>query len=518
VAKPDTEAFAPVKFVRARANFSQARYDVAGAIDGDAATAWAINPQFHKPHWAVFETEQPVGNTEGVTLKFELVQNYGGARTIGRLRLSAIVGELSAESVPTAIAAALAKTPAKRTPAQREALTTYRAQQDAEYGLLATEASRLTQALAKLAPTTTLVMQELSAPRASTIFQRGDFRTPGEPVEPSTPEILTERQATGEANSQPLDRLDLARWLVDRDNPLAARVTVNRLWAELFGRGLVATPEDFGMKGEPPTHPGLLDYLAVELMEQGWSQKHLLRTIVLSSVYQQSSRMTPEQLAADDQNLWLARFPRRRLAAEQIRDNALAIAGLLSQDQGGPPIQPYQPEGLWTKVGGEKYDYLVSPGGQRHRRGLYIVWKRSAPYPSFVNFDASARLACRVTLPRSNTPLQALTLLNDPVYVEAALALATRVLREQPEASDEQRLQYAFRLATARALMPAELSTLNSLLVAQRTSAEENASGTRQLLGDFADKLPPGASAAELAAWYAVATTILNLDETITQK
>src|SRR6185503_5796424 len=203
----------------------------------------------------------------------------------------------------------------------------------------------------------------------------------------------------------------------------------------LFGHGLVTTPEDFGLKGELPTHPELLDWLAVEYQASGWSLKSLLRRIVLSRTYQQSAKVTPELLALDDQNLLYARGPRLRLEAEAIRDNALLAAGLLSLRNGGPPIRPYQPEGLWVKVGGQRYDYEVSPGDEQHRRGLFVVLKRAAPYPSFVNFDANNRFACRVRRPRSNTPLQALTLLNDPVYVEAAVAFAKRVLAEKPQGS-----------------------------------------------------------------------------------
>ena len=212
---------------------------------------------------------------------------------------------------------------------------------------------------------------------------------------------------------------------MDRDNPLTARVTVNRWWAELFGHGLVGTVEDFGVKGEPPTHPELLDWLAVEFMDNGWSMKRLLRTVVLSATYRQSARLTPLLRERDDQNHLYARGPRVRLDAEMVRDNALAAAGLLSRKLYGPPIRPYQPEGLWNKIGGERVEYVVSAGEDRHRRGLYVVWKRGAPYPSFVNFDATARLACTVKRSRSNTPLQALTLLNDPVYVEAAAGTGT---------------------------------------------------------------------------------------------
>jgi Protein of unknown function (DUF1553) len=287
----------------------------------------------------------------------------------------------------------------------------------------------------------------------------------------------------------------------------------------------VTTPEDFGVKGEPPTHPELLDWLAVEFMEPAqasggrkppeWSLKHLLRTIVLSSTYRQSSRLTPELKAKDPDNRLLARGARFRLDAEGIRDNALSIAGLMSTKLGGPPVRPPQPEGLWVKVGGERYDYVVSAGEDKYRRGLYVVWKRAAPYPSFVAFDAPSRLACRVTRPQTNTPLQALTLLNDPVYVEAALGFAKRVVAEKPDATAEERITHAFRLALARPPRASEVAVLKELFDAERAAMARDPAAAKRLVKDFAApaKVPP----AEFAAWYAVCATLLNLDETITK-
>jgi mono/diheme cytochrome c family protein len=349
----------------------------------------------------------------------------------------------------------------------------------------------------------TLVMQELT-PRMTHVLKRGQFLDPGERVEPATPSVVLAADSKAQSN-----RLGLARWLIRRDNPLTARVQVNRSWQELFGRGLVATPEDFGTRGELPTHPDLLDWLAVEFMEptfqgpgqakpRAWSMKHVHRLIVTSATYRQSSHLTPELRGRDDRNQLLARGPRLRLDAETIRDNALAIAGLLSRKLGGPPVRPAQPPGLWRKVGGEQYIYTVSPGEDRHRRGIYVLLRRSMPYPSFITFDATARNVCTVQRSRSNTPLQALTLLNDPVYVEAAQALAQRTLRELPEANDEARLTRAFRLCVARQPRPVELTILQRLLADQRAARQ-------------------GQSDAELSAWIDVTSALLNLDETITK-
>ncbi|HJZ53986.1 MAG TPA: PSD1 and planctomycete cytochrome C domain-containing protein, partial [Gemmataceae bacterium] len=318
-----------VKLVAARADFAQTNFSPAGAIDADPQTGWAINPQFGKPHWAVFDTAGPVGFEGGTEFTFTLVQNHGGGRTIGRLRLSAVTGSTNGAAVPAAVVAALEVPAAERTAAQRKAILDYRLGQDAEYARLQAERRRLETELARVPVVKTLVMQELPTPRPTTSFKRGDFRTPGERVEPGTPAALPPFDP-----SLPRNRLGLARWLVSRDNPLTARVTVNRLWAELFGRGLVATPEDFGAKGDPPSHPELLDWLAVEFMEPGgagpWSVKHVIRTVVLSATYRQSSRFTPELRGKDPDNRLLARGPRFRLDAEGVRDNALSIAGLLS--------------------------------------------------------------------------------------------------------------------------------------------------------------------------------------------
>jgi mono/diheme cytochrome c family protein len=538
VAKPDGKP-ATVKLKDAKADFSQANFPVAGAIDADPKTAWAINPQFGKPHWAVFATDTPLGFDGGTVFTFTLVQDYGAGRTIGRLRLSAVTGGTGA-AIPSEVADALAVPAEKRTAAQQKAVLDHRLSQDVGYARLLTSRQQMEVELAKVPTAKTLVMQELNTPRPTTLFKRGDFRTPGVRVEPGTPVALPPLDPKAERN-----RLGLAKWLVARDNPLTARVTVNRLWAELFGRGLVTTPEDFGVKGEPPTHPELLDWLAVEFQDptptpprngeglnpapplpagegvggrglaKPWSVKHLLRTIVLSATYRQSSRLTPDLKAKDPENRLLARGARFRLDAEGIRDNALSIAGLLSPKLGGPPVRPPQPEGLWVKVGGERYDYVVSPGEDKYRRGLYVIWKRAAPYPSFVAFDAPSRQACRVSRPRTNTPLQALTLLNDPVYVEAALAFAKRVVTEKPDATAADRIAHAFRLAMGRTPTAREVAVLKALYDAEREAIDPAAA--KRLVKDFAFALPAKVSAAEFAAWYAVCAALLNLDETITK-
>ncbi|HVW38504.1 MAG TPA: DUF1549 and DUF1553 domain-containing protein, partial [Pirellulales bacterium] len=516
----------PLRLTPREASFEQKNYPLAGAVDEAPKTGWAIAPKFHESHWAVFNVLPPpdqVGQTflsaeesstpsaadEPIRLTLTLVQRFGAARTIGRLRLSALTGDRAARAMPADVVEILKIEPDERSENQRAKLLDARLVRDAAAQTVRERRQQLEKSLDALKYPSTLVMRELPEPRQMHVFTRGDFRTPGEAVAAGVP------QGLHPLPDGPPNRLTLARWLADRRNPLTARVVVNRYWAELFGQGIVMTVEDFGVKGEPPTHPELLDWLAVEFMDGGWSVKRLLREIVMSAAYRQSSRATPELLARDDRNLLYARGPRFRLSAETIRDNALSIAGLLCLKAGGPPIRPYQPDGLWTKVGGTPLTYEVSPGAERYRRGVYVVWKRASPYPSFVNFDATARLACTFKRSRSNTPLQALTLLNDPVYVEAAFALAERVMHERAEAPFDEQLRYAFRLCLARAPDGAEIAILRQLHAAQLAAARSDPAAAKALAGQAGQANVEKFD--ELVSWYAVAAALLNLDETITK-
>ena len=359
-------------------------------------------------------------------------------------------------------------------------------------------------------PATSLVMVEMDQPRETYVMKRGEFLSLGERVEASVPDWLHEV-----SDDLPPNRLGLARWLASADNPLVARVAVNRWWAEIFGDGLVTTLEDFGSQGERPTHPELLDWLAVEFIESGWSRKHVLRQIVMSATYRQSSTIRADTLERDPYNRLYARGPRHRLHAETIRDNALAVSGLLSPKQGGPPVYPRQPDGVWRVIGQVDNTYPTSTGDDRYRRGLYTVWRRSAPYPSFVAFDAPDRAACVVKRPRTNTPLQALTLLNDPAYTEAALALARRIVDDSTDGDVDARVRYGFRRCLARQPSGDELRALVSLYRDQHARLSRDPAAVSAILADCEQAEAPGAT--ELAAWYYVATVLLNLDETITK-
>jgi hypothetical protein len=389
-----------------------------------------------------------------------------------------------------------------------------KADADGELKKLKRQIAKLESQLEETRPPTSAIMTEMNKQRRTFIMKRGDFLSPGADVFPATPAILHQLPFEASTGRIP-DRLDFAKWVVSAENPLTARVTVNRWWAEFFGRGIVSTLEDFGTQSSPPSHPHLLDWLATEFIASNWSMKHIHRQIALSMTYQQSSRINPQQLEADPDNQLLARGPRFRMPAETIRDNALAISGLLSMRMGGPPVYPPQPDNIWRHVGRNAPKYEINTDEDRFRRGIYVVWRRSAPYPSFVNFDAPDRASCVVDRSRSNTPLQALTLLNDPAYVEMAASLAKRIIADRPDSDLRTRITYAFKLCVARTPESQEVDALIDLWQQEVTQFTGN--------GEQAEKLiPPGRRdvdipIAEQAAWFTVANVLLNLDETITK-
>jgi mono/diheme cytochrome c family protein len=424
--------------------------------------------------------------------------------------------------LPDAVRAAIKVEPAKRTDQQRQSLREYFARYAynktrAVFDPLNREARRLSKSEADLRKTfsATMVMQELPQPRETFVLVRGDFRSKGDPVSPGVPASLPPLPAGAPAN-----RLGLARWLVDPNNPLVSRVTVNRYWQQYFGTGLVKTSEDFGSQGEWPSHPELLDWLASEFTESGWDIKALQKRIVMSAAYRQSSHVTPEALKHDPYNRLLARGPRFRLDAEMIRDNALSVSGLLDGRLGGPSVSPYQPPGLWEEVGfGPGFtsqSYVQSHGVDLYRRGIYTYWKRALPYPAMVTFDAPNREVCTDARARTNTPLQALVLLNDPSYVEAARVLGQRILRQGGSTTVE-RLNFAFRLCTARAPQPRELEILARIFEAQWAKYKQNPAAATKLTSAGESPRPAEMDTSELAAWTALGNVLLNLDETITK-
>ena len=313
---------------------------------------------------------------------------------------------------------------------------------------------------------TAMVMAEMKKPRETFVLARGDYRNQTEKVQPGVPAMLPPLDPAASAGAPP-NRLTLAKWLVQPGHPLTSRVAVNRFWMMYFGQGIVKTQEDFGVQGEAPVHPELLDWLATEFVRTGWDVKAMQRLIVTSATYRQSSKVTSELLEKDPENRLLARGPRFRLPAEMIRDTALAVSGLLNDEIGGPSVLPYQPKGLWEELafgdGFSAQTYEQSHGKDLYRRGMYTLWKRTAPPASLATFDAPDREKCTGRRSLTNTPLQALVLLNDPTYVEAARALAQRTLLEGGT-DEKDRLAFAFRLATARKPSGKESGVLRKLL------------------------------------------------------
>ncbi len=373
------------------------------------------------------------------------------------------------------------------------------------------ERESLDREIAALAVTTPVLGDlPIKERRTTRMLLNGSFLTPGEPVQPGVPEAFHPLP-----EGAPSDRLGLARWLVDRQNPLTARVMVNRVWSQLFGTGIVETEEDFGIKGSPPSHPELLDWLAVEFMDGGWDIKALLKLIVASSAYQQSSKVTPGILAQDPRNRLLARAPRFRLTAETVRDQALSLGGLLSHKIGGPSVYPPQPEGVLRKT--EESAWATSQGEDRYRRGLYIFWKRTAPYPSLATFDAPSRETCTLRRVRSNTPLQSLVTLNDPVYVEAAQSLARRIMREGGT-TNEERVRFAIQVCLVRPPRDDEVFLILDLFNRQIARYSNDLVAAREAIGLPQD--PPGginASPSDLAAWTLIANVLLNHDALLTR-
>jgi hypothetical protein len=407
------------------------------------------------------------------------------------------------------VLAALARTPRDRSAEDRSRIASHHLSVAPRLQPQRERLAELRRKLSAVRPYTTVpVLQELAGKdRRKTLLQlRGNYLNHGAEVQEGLPTALGPAPGTDRP-----DRLELARWLVDRRNPLTARVVANRLWESLFGIGLVRTSEEFGSQGEPPSHPELLDWLAVELMDSGWDLKHLLRLMATSATYRQSSKTTPEHLARDPENRLLARGPRFRLSAEMIRDQAMAVSGLLSERMHGPPVKPAQPKSGLSAAFGSGTDWETSSGEDRFRRGLYTTWRRSNPYPSMATFDAPNREVCQVRRERSNTPLQALVTLNDPVYVEAAQALGRRMASGPGTPAD--RLRTGFRQTLHRDPSPEETRSLQGLLERTRERFQADPAKARRLATEPIGALPQGLDAPEAAAWTSVANVLLNLDE-----
>jgi hypothetical protein len=475
----------PVKLIVPRADYSQGGWPVENATDGDTKTGWAVSPRQREPHVAIFDFAEAIDTERDVTLRVTLTQNYGDRLVLSHFRIR------TSDADPTTLSPMPDSPEVRRL---RDELAKAEADLKSFEGSLA------------LIP----VMRELpeGKQRKTAIHKRGNFLDPGDEVQP---DVLTD--FGGLPAGAPRNRLGVAQWLVHESNPLTARVWANRIWARLMGSGIVETEEDFGMLGSLPSNPQLLDRLAADYRDGGWSIKKLIKAIVMSETYRQSSTIDERDAEADPRNVHHSRGARYRLGAEAIRDQTLAVAGLLSLKQGGAPVMPPQPEGLWRSTYNGQ-NWVDAEGEDRYRRGLYTYLKRTTPYPSLTTFDAGSGEVCQVRRIRTNTPLQALVTLNDPVYIEAAAAFAKRMVLEA--ADDSSRAARGLRLALVRRVDEQEVQPLLRLLQDARAEFKANPAQADALIQ--ASRGDAGAmEASEFAAWIVVANTILNLDEFLTR-
>jgi hypothetical protein len=508
---------------RVAADYSQRDFPAESSIDGKLDTGWAIYPEAGKSHWAVFEFAEPLSPAAGSSLVVTVACKSSYAKhQPGRLRLAvtAATDPNAPSRLPDAVLAALSRTSEERSDADRQSLQDYfRRQASTEFAPLVAQLASAEKERADLAARvrTAMVMQEMPDPRETFLLIRGQYDRKGERVQPGLPASLPPLPP-----GAPENRLGLAQWLTQPDHPLVSRVIVNRLWQAFFGAGIVRTSEDFGSQGDLPSHPELLDWLATELVRSGWNVKHVVRLIVTSATYRQSSAVTPDLLKRDPENRLLARGPRFRLSAEAIRDQALAASGLLEARIGGASVSPYQPPGLWEELMSREdganwtaQTYVQSHGADLYRRTMYTFWKRTSPPPTLATFDAPDRETCTVRRARTNTPLQALILWNDPTYVEAARQLAERVL--EGSTGDDARIAAVMERVLARPARAEETAVLRRVLDKSRQRFRADGSAALRLLDVGEVARNPVFDPAELAAWTIVAQTVLNLDEALTR-
>jgi hypothetical protein len=510
----------PITFTTALADYEQSGFTAASVLKPKDKTnqGWAIGGATDKPHTLTLLASSPVVAPAGAKLRVVIAQNSEFKQhTLGSFRLS-FTGDARVQgvtSVPEPVVAALTQAKAKRTPAQQQAIVNYYVRNIAkEAAGDRKQKMALTKQADALKPLTVPVMKDLGGKerRVTNIQLRGNWEALGEEVKEGVPAVFPPLPAKA-----PRNRLTLAQWLVARNNPLTARVTVNRMWEDLFGTGIVRSSEDFGSQGDLPVHPELLDWLAAEFMESGWNMKHLMKLMVTSYAYRQTSASTAALNERDPDNRLLARGPRFRATGELLRDQALAVSGLLSPTMFGKPVRPLRPNlGLNTAFGGAN-DWVTSEGADKHRRSVYTEVKRNSPYPSFSTFDAPNREVCTIRRGRTNTPLQAFVTLNDPVFIEANQGLARRVIKEGGK-DTASRIRYAFQVCLARDARAVETASLTKLLEESRTYYQVDKEAAVKMATDPIGPADKTADMAELAAWTVVANVVMNLDEFVMRK
>jgi len=518
VAEGDPKSMRPVKFSRASADHSQNEFAVSKAIDGDKkAHGWAIagGPGgLNRRRVAIFELAEPIRSARGAELVLNLHQNHGGQHTIGHLRLSVVSAASSDLAADPALVDIVSNPAENRSDADKARLRSIFFDGDKKWRELRNAVSAHDKKKPGRSSTQAQVLVERAGGRRKTnLLIRGEFLRKGPEVVAGTPRVLHPYGG----NVEKATRLDLANWILDAKNPLTTRVTVNRWWRHLFSRGIVASIDDFGTRGDKPTHPELLDWLASELPKRGWSRKAMIELIVSSATYRQTSVRREELEDVDPQNELLARQNRFRVEAEIVRDLSLAASGLLYDKIGGPSVRPPLPPGVADLGYANSVKWPESKGRDRHRRGMYIFFQRTVPYPMLMSFDSPDSNVSCLLRSRSNTPLQALTLLNDRVFFECAQALGARALREVPEDLELglDRLTRMFRWCLSREPKKPELLRLRTLLSqARRICAEDPEGAKKMVAGQEID----GVETEELAAWIAVARVLLNLDEFISRE
>jgi archaellin len=517
-----------IEFESAYADYSQANFDATHVIRNPDPKnkGWAVGGATGQPHSLMLITKRPIEIPAGSTLSITINQTSSFAQhVLGRFRLSMTADPHASEwaKTPPAVLAALRVTPAERTPEQQAAINKHFITIVPELETTRQQLATVKKSLDDLKPETVPIMKEMKANRRITKVQnRGNFEDLGKEVTEGTPAAFPPLPS-----NVPADRMALARWLVADDNPLTARVIANRYWEQLFGIGIVASSEEFGSQGDQPVHPELLDWLASELSGQPdapesqpktkWDAKAFLKTIVTSATYRQSSKVGPDAYQRDPDNRLLSRGSRFRLSAETLRDQSLFVSGLLSSKMYGTPVKPAQPNLGLSAAFGSSTDWQTSSGEDKYRRGLYTTWRRSNPYPSMATFDAPNREVCTVRRIRTNTPLQALVLLNDPVYIEAAQAFARRIVREGGTTTPD-RMVYGFQVALSRTPHENELKRLIDLYDRTRQRFDNDAEDAKKMATDPLGPAPAEANMAELAAWTVVGNVILNLDEMIMKR
>ena len=495
------------------ADFEQRRFAAKSVLQKtlDPKKAWAVGGRAEQPHEITLVLKDALTDVSGKLVITIGMESNRAKHLLDAVKIASTESPQIAEfaETPKAIRDLISMDAKDRSSAQRNEMKSYFRKISPSLRPDRERLAMLEKNLRDQKPLTTVpIFRELAEDkrRETHIQLRGNYQNKEGKVNEGTPAALHPLPP-----GAPKDRLTLARWLVSDENPLTARVIANRHWEQLFGMGIVSTSEEFGSQGELPSHPELLDWLAVELMDSGWDLKHLLKLVVSSATYRQSSRMTEENLEFDPDNHLYSRGPRFRLSAEMIRDQALAVAGLLSDKKYGPPARPAQPKMGLSAAFGSGIDWETSKGADRYRRGLYTNWRRSNPYPSMTTFDAPTREVCTVRRPRSNTPLQALVTLNDPVYVEAAQGLARRIVSRS--GTTESHVEWAFRTALVRAPSEAERDRLVSLYHSTKAVFEGEPDEAKEMATVPLGPLDDGADYAQLAAWTVVGNVILNLDE-----